>query len=150
MGYRVSGRSRTERENFDHPGMERLKACDAVVYDHLASQELLGFVRKDCRIIYAGKEAGSHSMPQEEINRLLIGLAKEGVKCSPLKGRRSFCVRQGIGGDPGIKRGRDFMGNRSWDHLCGSRTGACGDSRHPSGYKPQLSCDYRSYLNGRL
>ena len=32
-------------------GMERLKACDAVVYDHLASQELLGVVRKDCRII---------------------------------------------------------------------------------------------------
>ena len=72
-------------------GMERLKACDAVVYDHLASQELLGFVRKDCRIIYAGKEAGSHSMPQEEINRLLIGLAKEGLNVVRLKGGDPLC-----------------------------------------------------------
>ena len=76
-------------------GMERLKACDAVVYDHLASQELLGFVRKDCRIIYAGKEAGSHSMPQEEINRLLIGLAKEGLNVVRLKGGDPFVFGRG-------------------------------------------------------
>ena len=76
-------------------GMERLKACDAVVYDHLASQELLGFVRKDCRIIYAGKEAGSHSMPQEEINHLLIGLAKEGLNVVRLKGGDPFVFGRG-------------------------------------------------------
>lgn len=76
-------------------GMERLKACDAVVYDHLASQEFLGFVRKDCRIIYAGKEAGSHSMPQEEINRLLIELAKEGLNVVRLKGGDPFVFGRG-------------------------------------------------------
>ena len=92
MGYRVSGRSRTgSGELLTIRGMERLKACDAVVYDHLASQELLGFVRKDCRVIYAGKEAGSHSMPQEEINRLLIGLAKEGLNVLRLGAAIPLC-----------------------------------------------------------
>ena len=76
-------------------GMERLKTCDAVVYDHLASQDLLELVRKDCRIIYAGKEAGSHSMPQEEINRLLIELAKEGLNVVRLKGGDPFVFGRG-------------------------------------------------------
>lgn len=76
-------------------GMERLKACDAVVYDHLASEELLGLVRKDCRMIYAGKEAGRHSMPQEEINRLLIELAKQGLNVVRLKGGDPFVFGRG-------------------------------------------------------
>ena len=68
-------------------GASLLKSCDAVVYDHLASEELLELTPKHCRRIFAGKEAGHHSMPQEEINDCLIRLAGEGL------GGRSLCIR---------------------------------------------------------
>ena len=53
-------------------GMERLRECDAVIYDRLASEELLEYTGGDCEKIYVGKQAGKHSKRQDEINRLLV------------------------------------------------------------------------------
>ncbi len=76
-------------------GLQCLKACDAVVYDSLASDELLSAVRPDCRRIYVGKRAGRHSMKQEEINRLLVELGKEGLYVVRLKGGDPFVFGRG-------------------------------------------------------
>lgn len=76
-------------------GMERLKNCDAVVYDHLASEELLELVPENCLRIYAGKEAGCHSMPQEDISRLLVELAEKGLRVVRLKGGDPFVFGRG-------------------------------------------------------
>ena len=76
-------------------GLQCLKDCDAVVYDFLASEELLGVTRPDCRRIYVGKRAGHHSMKQPEINRLLVDLAKEGLCVARLKGGDPFVFGRG-------------------------------------------------------
>lgn len=76
-------------------GMELLRSCDAVVYDHLASEELLAFLKEGCRRIYVGKQSGHHSMRQEEINELLLSLAKEGLKVVRLKGGDPFVFGRG-------------------------------------------------------
>lgn len=76
-------------------GLQCLKDCDAVVYDFLASEELLSVTRPDCRRIYVGKRAGHHSMKQPEINRLLVELAKEGLCVARLKGGDPFVFGRG-------------------------------------------------------
>ena len=76
-------------------GLSRLKHCDAVVYDSLASDLLLREVSADCEKIYVGKRAGSHSMKQEEINRLLVELAKKGLSVVRLKGGDPFVFGRG-------------------------------------------------------
>ena len=76
-------------------GRELLKACDAVVYDHLASQELLSETREDCERIYVGKQAGRHYMKQGEINGLLVRLAEQGKRVVRLKGGDPFVFGRG-------------------------------------------------------
>lgn len=76
-------------------GLEALKACDAVVYDSLASDELLNEVRPECEKIYVGKCAGHHSMKQEEINQVLVEQAKKGRNVVRLKGGDPFVFGRG-------------------------------------------------------
>ncbi len=76
-------------------GIEALKACDAVVYDSLASEELLNEVRPECEKIYVGKRAGHHSMKQEEINQVLVEQAKKGRNVVRLKGGDPFVFGRG-------------------------------------------------------
>lgn len=76
-------------------GLKRLESCDALVYDSLASDCFLDEVPDHCRKIYAGKRAGAHSMKQEEINRLLVKLAQEGLNVVRLKGGDPFVFGRG-------------------------------------------------------
>src|SRR2546421_10710531 len=54
---------------------ECIERADVIVYDYLANPEMLGWTREGAEIIYAGKKAGTHSLPQEEINKVLIDQA---------------------------------------------------------------------------
>lgn len=76
-------------------GRELLAACDAVVYDHLASEHFLNWVSESCRKIYVGKQSGRHSMKQEEINDVLVELALSGLKVVRLKGGDPFVFGRG-------------------------------------------------------
>jgi len=76
-------------------GMECLKEADVIVYDHLVSTELLVFARDDAKRIYAGKRGGDHTIPQEEINRILIDEAKKGNRVARLKGGDPFIFGRG-------------------------------------------------------
>jgi uroporphyrinogen III methyltransferase / synthase len=49
-----------------------IAAADVIVYDRLIPDAALDAARPDAQLIYAGKEGGGPSMPQDEINRLLI------------------------------------------------------------------------------
>ena len=51
-----------------------------MVYDHLVGPEVLALARADAQRIYVGKQRSLHSMPQEEINALLVRLAREGAR----------------------------------------------------------------------
>ena len=45
-------------------GLEKIKECDVIIYDRLASDGLLNYVKKDCIKIDVGKKPGSHTMKQ--------------------------------------------------------------------------------------
>ncbi len=70
-------------------GRELIERADCLVYDALASADILNWARPDCEKIYVGKRSGHHALPQEDINRLL-------VDC----GRRHACTVRLKGGDP--------------------------------------------------
>src|SRR6266478_8826600 len=74
---------------------ERIEQADAIVYDHLANPEMLGWAREDAEIIYAGKEAGKHALKQDEINALLIEKAREEKQVVRLKGGDPFVFGRG-------------------------------------------------------
>jgi uroporphyrinogen III methyltransferase/synthase len=52
--------------------VELISRAEVIVYDRLISAEALDGARSDAELIYVGKEGGGESMPQDEINRLLV------------------------------------------------------------------------------
>ena len=64
-------------------GLACLEKADAVVYDNLADERLLEGVPASAERIYVGKTAGHHTMPQGEINDLLVAKAKEMLNQMP-------------------------------------------------------------------
>ncbi len=69
--------------------------ADALVYDHLVGDGIMDLARPDARRIYAGKEASKHTMPQGDINQLLVDLAREGLSVVRLKGGDPFIFGRG-------------------------------------------------------
>ncbi len=67
-------------------GKECIEAADVLVYDYLCNPEHLRFAKPGTHRIYVGKKAGDHTLPQEEINALIVKLAKEGKTVTRLKG----------------------------------------------------------------
>ena len=76
-------------------GLRLLRACDAVLYDDLSSPKLLEETRTDCERLFVGKRYGRHSMPQAEINALLVAKAQEGKTVVRLKGGDPFVFGRG-------------------------------------------------------
>lgn len=72
-----------------------MQQADVVVYDRLVSAEILDLARRDSDKIYVGKERSNHSVPQDEINALLVKLAKEGKRVARLKGGDPFIFGRG-------------------------------------------------------
>src|SRR6185436_9404298 len=66
-----------------------------VVYDALVNADLLRLASKSVEIIYGGKRARDHAIPQEELNRLLISKAKEGKTVVRLKGGDPYIFGRG-------------------------------------------------------
>ena len=72
-----------------------IAAAQAVVYDHLVGTAILDLIPASAQRVYAGKEAGNHALPQEEINQLLIRLARQGLRVVRLKGGDPFIFGRG-------------------------------------------------------
>ena len=70
-------------------------SADVLVYDHLVGKGVLALARADAGMIYVGKEAGNHSLPQPEINDLLVRLARQGLQVVRLKGGDPFIFGRG-------------------------------------------------------
>ena len=76
-------------------GRELLGRADVVVIDHLANPALRAWAAPHAEWIYVGKQAGRHSLKQEEINALLVRLAQDGKKVCRLKGGDPFIFGRG-------------------------------------------------------
>ncbi len=76
-------------------GLRSLAGADVVVYDYLASEDILRFAGKDARLIYVGKKGGDHTLPQGEINKVLVDEALRGNMVARLKGGDPFIFGRG-------------------------------------------------------
>lgn len=76
-------------------GRKILKQAEVVIFDALISLEVLSLMPVGAELIDAGKRAGKHTLPQDEINRLLVSKAREGKRVVRLKGGDSFVFGRG-------------------------------------------------------
>lgn len=76
-------------------GARCLQKADVIIYDYLADKKLLDYAASDAELIYVGKRAAQHTMPQQQINELLVAKAKEGKTVARLKGGDPFVFGRG-------------------------------------------------------
>ncbi len=76
-------------------GLIALKNADVVVYDRLLGEGVDELIPENAEKIDAGKNSGNHTLPQHEINELLISKAREGKNVVRLKGGDSYLFGRG-------------------------------------------------------
>ncbi len=76
-------------------GYRLMCQADVVMHDHLIPAELLNLVKPGAEIISVGKFASRHTMPQDEINKLLIEKAKTNKVIVRLKGGDPYLFGRG-------------------------------------------------------
>lgn len=90
-------------------GLRIIKEADVILYDFLASKELLRFAKKNAQLFCVGKSDGLHLMEQDKINRLLLKKAREAKRVVRLKGGDPLVFSRGIEEALYLKRkGIDF------------------------------------------
>jgi uroporphyrin-III C-methyltransferase/precorrin-2 dehydrogenase/sirohydrochlorin ferrochelatase len=63
-----------------------LQWADVILFDDLVSHEVLDFARREARKMLVGKTGFGPSCRQDDINALMVGLAKQGKRVVRLKG----------------------------------------------------------------
>jgi uroporphyrinogen III methyltransferase/synthase len=74
---------------------ELISAADVLVYDYLVHPEAVKWTKPECEVVYVGKKAGCHTVPQDEIEALLVTHAQAGKKVVRLKGGDPFIFGRG-------------------------------------------------------
>jgi len=76
-------------------GLRCLQRAEVVIYDRLANPALLDHAPAGAELIDVGKEADRHTLPQAEINRLLVERGRAGKTVVRLKGGDPFVFGRG-------------------------------------------------------
>jgi uroporphyrin-III C-methyltransferase len=72
-----------------------IQNADVILYDRLVNRELLKEAKRDCHLIYCGKQPNYHTMNQETINHLLVKYTSQGKMVVRLKGGDPFVFGRG-------------------------------------------------------
>ena len=75
--------------------LKLMQCADVTLYDHLVSAGVLALLPATTERIYVGKRRADHAMRQEEINDLLVKLARTGKRVLRLKGGDPFIFGRG-------------------------------------------------------
>ena len=78
-------------------GYQLICQADVILHDHLIPTELLQLVKPTSEVISVGKFASRHTMPQSQINKLLLEKAKNNKVVVRLKGGDPYLF--GCGGE---------------------------------------------------
>ncbi|GAA4363290.1 uroporphyrinogen-III C-methyltransferase [Hymenobacter saemangeumensis] len=76
-------------------GQRALAEADVVLYDALANEELLGWLRPGALRVFVGKRRGQRAFSQEEINQLIVRYAWQHGHVVRLKGGDPFVFGRG-------------------------------------------------------
>lgn len=76
-------------------GHKAIKSAEVVVYDRLVGQAILDLIPENAERINVGKESSNHTVPQEQINQILLEKALEGKRVVRLKGGDPFLFGRG-------------------------------------------------------
>jgi uroporphyrinogen III methyltransferase/synthase len=74
---------------------ELIASADLVALDALVSADIAARIPKSAEVVYVGKRASAHALPQDQINALLVQKAKEGKRVVRLKGGDPFVFGRG-------------------------------------------------------
>lgn len=74
---------------------ELIRDADLIALDALVSKDIAARIPKTAEVVYVGKRASAHALPQDQINRLLISEAKKGKRVVRLKGGDPFVFGRG-------------------------------------------------------
>ena len=72
-----------------------LQDADVIIHDRLVPEAVLTRARRDARRLYVGKTRGDHSVPQDQIEALMIAEARTGQQVVRLKGGDPFVFGRG-------------------------------------------------------
>ena len=72
-----------------------MQQAEVVLYDHLVAPAVVDLARRDAERIYVGKQSDRHALEQDQINALMVRLAKQGRRVVRLKGGDPFVFGRG-------------------------------------------------------
>ncbi|MBO9708990.1 MAG: uroporphyrinogen-III C-methyltransferase [Caulobacter sp.] len=75
--------------------LKALQVADVIVHDGLVPAEILDLARSSARRIDVAKRKSRHTLPQDDINQLLVALALDGLEVVRLKGGDPFLFGRG-------------------------------------------------------
>ena len=74
---------------------ELIASADLIAVDALVSADIVESFPKSAEVVYVGKRSSAHTLPQDEINQLLVDEAKKGKRVVRLKGGDPFVFGRG-------------------------------------------------------